>query len=238
MLGKDLKIPLNFKWNLKEVTIEESFDEEISENFFISDYIFSFHTVETLYAWDNFKKYNHHEVFLKDLKELVRRSFEIDEKFAFLSRQFRWVYNRLKEFKKLWDGIKEYRCRTERCSLFLEFMDDDNEREYPGEVPNLNEIRRHEPELYYRLIPLRDALYKLEDKEIYKILGEDPNRWGYYHNSKSWISFPQKLISMKKDLKKIAEKFSDSFDKFIEAQKDFFKDGIISLLKKRQSYYI
>ena len=230
MLGINLNLPFKFNWNLKEVAIEDDFGQEISENFFISDYIFSFHTVQTLYAWNNFKKNNHLEISLKDLKDLVRQSLEIDEKLAFLSRQFRWVYGRLKEFKVIWNEIERYRGRTGERPLFLEFMN--NDREYQGKIPNLKEIRVDDPELYYHLVHLRNVLYKPEDEEIYKILGEDPVRWKSKHDPKlCWTSFPKKLMSVKDDLERIARRFNDSFDVFIEAQKRFFKKGIISLLK-------
>lgn len=226
----NLNIPFKFNWNLNEVSIEDNFNEEISENFFISDYIFSFHTVQTLYAWNNFKKNNHLEIPLKDLKDLVRQSLEIDEKMAFLSRQFRWVYSRLKEFKVTWGEIYEYRNGEGERPLFLRTINDDYE--YHGRIPTLKEIREDDPKLYHHLVHLRDVLYKPEDEEIYKILGEDPVRWKSKHDPKlCWTSFPKKLMSVKNDLEKIARRFNDSFDDLIEAQKKFFKKGIISLLK-------
>ena len=233
MLGMILNVPFRFSWNLKEVSIEDSFDQEISEDFFISDYIFSFHTVQTLYAWDNFKKYDNLDISLKDLKDLVRQSLEIDENMALLSRQFRWVYGRLKEFKVIWDKIDKHRDGTEERPSFLRFLNNDNEREYFGDIPNLNEIKKYDSELYDQLVLLRDSLYKPEDEEICKILGEDPALWKYKHNFKAgWgVSFPKKLKSVKDDLERISKGFSKSFDNFIEAQKKFFKEEITSLLK-------
>ena len=228
----NLRVPFEFKWHLKDSTIEDNFNQEISEDFFISDYIFSFHTVQTLYAWDNFEKYNHLEVSLIGLRDLVRQSIEIDEALALLSRQFRWVYGRLKEFKVMWDEIGKYREVPDEHLSFLSFMNDDNERENFRDIPSLNEIRKRHSELYYHLIHLRDSLYKPEDEEIYKILGEDPARWMFKHDPKKrWTSFPKKLKFVKKDLERIATRFSDSFDNFIEAQKIFFKEEITSLLK-------